>query len=160
MPKTGEIFDFKTRDYFSRTNIIEYDLGGIDTNVLMDTAPTATLKTGTSKAEQNGANNMMQVDYKISEQVSSMRAIMGQKTSDGNDSAGASIGNLQKMSIWVPGWNGNRMLMTVKVELPRPITTEQSENSEVASGEWVVEGVRDKIISGYFIQELFLTKGE
>ena len=66
--------------------------------------------------------------------------------------------NLQQMSIWVPGWNGNRLGMKVKIELPKPIHLNQYEDDESYSGEWVVNKVRDKIMNSYFIQELFVSR--
>ncbi len=75
-----------------------------------------------------------------------------------NDTMTKSLKDLQKMSIWVPGWNGNRLGKKVTVELPRPVQYNQSENDPTFKGKWVVQKVRDKIINSYFIQELFLAR--
>lgn len=166
---TGEFFEYKPKDYTSRAQVIEYNIKGFDMTALENSIPSA----GASINNENA--NKDEMNTKVIDSTGTGGSVAGISVKDlavgrGRKQSGTmhssanvdtltkDLKNLQEMSIWVPGWNGNRLGMKVKVELPRPLHIDQSEDNEAFSGEWVVNKVRDKIINSYFIQELFLSR--
>lgn len=166
---TGEFFEYKPYITYSRAQVLEYDIEGLDMSKITGSTPALSntinnenanleeMATGTTQIEVQGAGTLGSIS------ITDLHMQRGQKLSTSNqvisnETSSKDILDTQKMRIWVPGWNGNRLGMTVKVELPRPVGLDQSEDSEAYTGDWVVNKVRDKVISTYFIQELFLSR--
>ncbi len=166
---TGEFFEYMPKDQASRAQVLEYKVSGFDMEALQKSIPTITSNINMEKISQEKINTKVIVaesnstaqvgGIPVTELLNNSGAKLSGGYSDGDpDNVTKELKNLQKMSIWVPGWNGNRLGMSVKIELPKPININQSENSETYSGIWIVNQVRDKIINSYFIQELFVSR--
>jgi hypothetical protein len=164
---TGEVFEYKPSLYYTRFQVIEYNTKGFDINALEASIPSTTSMIN-NEAAQSDKMDVNVKETKVSSgklggvKATDYQTINGQKQSSSYNQSDEDLmkdlKNLQEMSIWVPGWNGNRIGMTVEVEMPRPVHIEQTESSESFRGKWVVNKVRDKIISSYFVQELFLSR--
>lgn len=164
---TGEFFEYKPSDIYSRAQVIEYDTKGFDISALENTIPSVTNEINNENTNQKELNVKTTTTTPKGGKVAGYNAqdlqvVTGEKQSSSynmnSEQLTKDLKNLQEMSIWVPGWNGNRLGMTVEVELPRPINLDQTEENQVYKGKWVVNKVRDKIISSYFVQELFLSR--
>ncbi len=165
---TNEIFEYQPADVQSRAQVLEYVTDGFDMKALEASIPTNAnaISNESTQGETMDitAGMTTPVGGTISNSIKStdLLVVTGEKQHAGYNKSNATLSkelkNLQKMSIWVPGWNGNRLGMSVQVEMPRPVHINQSEENEIYKGNWIVNKVRDKIISSYFVQELFLSR--
>ncbi len=164
---TGEFFEYKPSAYWTRFQVIEYNIEGFNINALENSNP------ATINSINNEMQNQKEMDVTTKESNPSGGKIGGVQTKDRQPLSGqkqktslnkneedvsCSLKDLQKMSVWVPGWNGNRLNKKVKIELPRPTEYDQNVDDPNFTGDWVVNKVRDKIIGSYFIQELFVSR--
>ena len=165
--QVGEVFEYKPKLWWTRFQVIEYNIEGFNLEALEKSIPVSSNQIN----NENQNQEEMDVITKLSKPLGGI--IGGIKATDRHNFSGKkqevtysktdetttkTLKDLQKMSIWVPGWNGNRLGKKVTVELPRPAEYNQSEDDPTYKGEWVVNRVRDKIINSYFIQELFLSR--
>ena len=168
---TGEFFEYKPKNYWSRSQVIEYKIKGFDMESLEKSIPSVgnSINNSTARSDEVSVKTTKNIPQGGtlgggSVNVLDMYVGKGQKqnaglyTSKTSETLTKDIKDIQQMSIWVPGWNGNRLGMKVRVEMPRPTHIVQDEHSEAYTGDWVVNKVRDKIISSYFVQELFLSR--
>ena len=164
---TGETFYYRPKEDYTRFQVIDYKLNGFNLEALERSCAVETNKltidnSGQGEILNPTADGLMapttgEISNKpISESMGQKGLKMDSRIS--SSSISKDLNNLQTMSIWVPGWNGNRLGQKVTVELPRPENSTQSQNSETFSGDWVVERVLDKIVSSYFIQQLLLRR--
>jgi hypothetical protein len=68
------------------------------------------------------------------------------------------ISNAQKCSIWVPGRVDNLVGKKITVIFPKPSYYYKQPDDKIFTGDWEVYLVRDKIIGGYFMNELFIRR--
>jgi len=161
---------------FSFNRIVQFDLGGFNMNTLLQNTPTSILNV------DNIVNNSMEklkdgvetlIFQKDPKKSKSEKKDSGVKKSDltkhvrgikqstgpaGTQQNYANLNNAQKGSIWVAGQNANYVGKKIKVNLPTAESYSKG-SDDVASGEYEIYAVRDKIISGgYFTQELFLRR--
>jgi hypothetical protein len=165
---TGEFFEYKPADISSRAQVIEYITDGFDITALENSIPSSTNEINNENTQQEEMSVKTKMTAPTGGSVGNgikatdMHVVNGEKQQTSYNQSSATLSkelkNLQKMSIWVPGWNGNRLGMSVEVEMPRPVHLDQTADNELYKGNWIVNKVRDKIISSYFVQELFLSR--
>ncbi len=170
LKSTGEFFSTLQHYEASRFNIIDYTLGSIDYDVLKQ-APSKIVTNinqeliGEKNITVKATNASPECTGKLTTglKASDMIVGAGQKQAPGKSYANQAtlsknLKNAQTMSIWVPGWNGERLHKTVEVEIPLPKGHDTSRGDQNMSGVWEIWQYRDKIISSIFIQELFLRR--
>lgn len=168
---TGEFFEYKPKDYWTRAQVIEYKIKGFDMESLEKSIPSIgnDINNSTARSDEVSVKTNKQESKSGTlgggtTKISDLYSGVGQKQNAGiystksTETLTKDIKDIQEMSIWVPGWNGNRLGMKVRVEIPNPTHIVQDEHSEAYTGDWIVNKVRDKIISSYFVQELFLSR--
>ena len=162
----GEVFEYDT-DAIALNRIIQYQIKGYDSNAFLGAPPTVV--SSDDPRSVNSEDNKKGVDQKQDKKTPKEKK---KEEAAGVHTRGAkhvvktgkqkeyynSLSNANKMSIWVPGRNINRVGTKVQVNMPRPKEYKSNEYDEVFSGEYEVELVRDKIIGWYFVQELFLRR--
>jgi len=174
---TGETFEYKPKDPCQRNQIIKYDAKGMDLNAIQKATPVQGNKINDEQATKkqmditikelfpeglgkvsNGFTSL----YDMVDATSGYKGQMKQFDPSKNPNINQNkeeifkhLKDLQTMKVWIPGVNRNWIGMKMGMELPMPAHSVITEESEAYSGDWIVKGVRDKIISGgYFIQEL------
>jgi len=167
---TGEVFHYKPRQHWIRNQILEYNLpAGYDHKAIQNAVGADTNQIDYKQAQQEKSNlgakplGPLSTNTHQGVPTKDLPTSAGVKVAsvDGGQSLIAlqeSINKLQTMSIWIPGWNGQRQGKKITIEMPRPKYENQNENDTTTSGDWVVYKTRDKIISSYFVQELFLRR--
>ncbi len=171
LKSTGEFFSCLQKPEFSRFNIIDYEIGSIDYEVLNSVSTTRTnniepelignekISVKTTPAPPNCGGELSK-----STNIIDMLRGEGQKQSNGKSFANAAtltknMKNAQTLIIWVPGCNNEKLHKTIEVEIPNPKGHDTTRGDENMSGVWEIWQVRDKIISSIFIQQLFLRRG-
>lgn len=167
---TGEIFYYQPVKYWIRNQVIEYSLpNGFNFNAIQESVATDTTQIDYQQAQQEDSNlkatplipnvsNTLQ-GVPVKELPKSAGQRQGGTTGESSlIEYQDKINKLQTMRIWVPGWNGNRQGKKITVEMPVPKYVNQNNPDTTVSGDWVVYKTRDKIISSYYIQELFLRR--
>ncbi len=171
---TTEEFVFSQKPYYSRQQIIEYKIDGysseaadnlgpkIDSNSQTDD-PLGKLSTALTKTDP--AKMLKQLGGQLANgtKIADMSFGEGVKYTIGGTAgpnpAQASIDalNLQKMEIWVPGANINRLNKKISVELPTDIFAKTG-TQDTFRGDWIVYRMIDVIVDTIFIQKLFLRR--
>ncbi len=168
---TEEFFFWEPSQYYTRSQIIDFQIDGMNSTALMNTPRTQTSKIneeqlGTTEVETKiESEDEHTTDYKIpgtDTTVKDFSNFNGSAVSNegiqGSKPSGKELRYLQTMSMWVPGINRNWMNMKISNEIPNPKNKMQNDMNTQYSGKWIVDKVRDKIINGYFIQQLFLRR--
>ncbi len=170
LKSTGEFFSCLQKPEWSRFNIIDYEIGSIDYDLLKSINTTRTNNIqpeliGDEKITVKTTAAPPQCHGQLTKTTTSNDMIRGkgQKQSNGNAFSSAAtltkdMKNLQTLVIWVPGCNNEKLHKTIEVEIPLPKGHDTSRGDENMSGVWEVWQVRDKIISSIFIQQLFLRR--
>jgi hypothetical protein len=173
-----EVFEFDSRSPFSFNRIIQFTVDGFNFDEYQTAIPMSTTSiniqdanspdavsgnkgtdTKISKKKPNESKN----DVEISGVKASELSSLGRGSKQGSKVAGDkqyfdTMSNAQKASIWVPGRVNNLIGKKIKVVFPKPTYYAKTQNDHIFSGEWEVEYVRDKIVGGYFLQEMFLKR--
>ena len=165
LPHTGETFYYLPKEEYTRFQIISYDLNGFTLEALEKSCARETNKLtldNVGAGEEINSTSTTNISSST-KTIAGMPAKTGQKGLKTDATLGAttatkSINELQTMTAWVLGWNGNRLNQKVTIELPTPENSSQIQSAETFSGEWVVMRVLDKIVSSFFIQQLLLRR--
>ena len=174
LKSSKETFDYDI-DALSLARILQYDIKGYDMNAYLASVPVKNLamdhSTALSKDNRDGVDQKEQKreikksenDTMVGKGVLNSKMVASRGIKQGNRSNTqlqyfSALSRANECSIWVPGRNINRVGMTVEVNFPRPKFYKSSEYDSEFSGDWEVTFVRDKIISSYFVQELFLRR--
>ena len=169
---SDESFEVDTDNEYSFWKILQYNIDGFNMGALMDSIPTSL--SVNPRAIHGKDEEKMESSLSVDSKKSTLEGgVKGHKQSDNIHTRGQKTGiknnemlhqyyttlsNAQKCSIWVPGLNWNRVAKRVRVDFPRPQYLKQDQYDQVFSGYWEIYAVRDKIISQYFVQELFLRR--
>ncbi len=167
---TGEVFYYQPVKYWIRNQVIEYSLpDGFNFKAIQDSVATDTTQINYQQAQLDNSN--LKATPLIPQVSNTLQGVpVKQLPKSAGQRQGGSTGSesiveyqdklnkLQTMRIWVPGWNGNRQGKKITVEMPVPKYVNQNNPDTTISGDWVVYKTRDKIISSYFVQELFLRR--
>lgn len=167
---TGEIFYYQPAKYWIRNQVLEYTLpDGYNYNAIQGSVAADTSQINYQQAQQDNSNlGTAPFGPNVTNTLQGV-PVKDLPVSSGTKQGGATGANslielqdklnkLQTMRIWIPGWNGQRQGKKITVEMPLPKYVNQNDNNTTTSGEWVVYKTRDKIISSYFVQELFLRR--
>ena len=170
----GEVFTYDT-DALAANRIVQFEVDGYKSDNIMKSVETKTItdddQSILSKDNKEGvAQGYTPKKAKETENVKNVAK--GKKVDEvipqngkkevlkSNEQAEYynALKGAQKLKIWVPGRNINRVGVKCEVNLPRPKFYTQDKFDAVFSGEWECYYVRDKIIGWYFMQELFLRR--
>jgi len=165
---TGEIFEYAPKYAGNARRILQYNINGFsldainaatpsvanNSNVMSILGEVSTIVSVIAGMPKNLSGGLVSTAIQFGEGV---RLIGNTISETAPDAPTEKSQDAQKMRIWVPGSNVNRINQKVTVELPTPVYAQES-NNETFSGEWIVEQVRDKIINTFFVQELKLRR--
>jgi hypothetical protein len=173
---TQNIFEYDAINSYDFNRILQFHMEGFDMEAYLCSLSTS--NTSISEVEANSPDavkNASGIDSKISKKdlkdskaeievsgVKNSELVLGKGQKQGH-LAGKdqqyfeAISNAQRCSMWVPGRVDNLVGKKVTVVFPKP-TYYAKESDRIFTGDWEVYLVRDKIIGGYFVNELFLRR--
>ena len=170
----GEVFEFETNPT-AVNRIVQFDINGFDSDVLLQNVKAdvhSDSDQSVNSADSRKGIKQATISEKAAKSKNDKDIVKGVKVSKAVHQVGTklmmkpneekkyfnSLKGAQKMTIWVPGRNINRIGVKCEVNLPRPKFYSGNEYDKVFSGEWETYYVRDKIIGWYFMQEIFLRR--
>jgi len=174
---TGNVFEFDAVNEFDFNRIVQFDIAGYSSEVFhcalstsntsldpidanSDEAVKGTQGTDSKISKKNAEKSQNDMDVsgvKMSEMANIGRGSKQGSQIGGNQQYFNNLSNANKASIWVPGRVDNLIGKMIKAIFPKP-TYYATQNDHLFTGDWEVYLVRDKIINGFFMNELFLRR--
>ena len=171
-------FEYDALNEFDFNRIVQFDIDGYNSEGFE--CSIATSNTSLNPLDANSEDAVIstegtdsKISKKKSEESKNDSNISGVKASSlanahrgskqgskigGDQQYFSKLSNATKANIWVPGRVDNLVGKKIKANFPKPTYYADSGEDQLFSGDWEVYMVRDKIISGYYLNELFLRR--